>query len=531
MSRECGSDISRALSLYFVIHNQVAFTEHFIKKAWRKKKVKCRFFHMPAMLSEDAVVLGGRSHGKSFAILEPRLTAALFRSDYADEEIVLSAFRRLHVKDRMENVISILYKIPYFKAFILHVRRQPNYEIKATTGVTIHGISVGDDPTAISIQGKHPVMKIIEEGQSYTMNAWKQWQSTVHPEGCKELYCGVVDGRVDTPFRHLDTPGDPAIDKFANKRFHIPRYFDPWWNEALKQDCIKNLGGEVSDEYLQQVKAKWGSPASAVWDILAIYDCMHRNQSCPRFEYDATTVDEFSEIYLPEKPKDTRRIALGIDTGYTEPTEIACFAQVSGRWQLFCRVGLRGKIIYEIQAKVIDKIASFYNAEFMGIDSTSSPVIASILSNTAGAYKDKDYADRVVEVAFNENIEYEISGEKRKSKTKNFATDFLRSMFKKLLFELPLDEELVSQFNSEKQKKTSTHLIILTPDNVHITDSFRCFVVAYFKKYMEDFIEQDKYVSDPSLPMAGNTGVFRGNSPGSIVDRVVSMFPGLRRLQ
>ena len=913
-----GTSISQALSLHFVFHNRAAFLEHFIRKAWVKKNVKARYFHLPAMHADDAGVFGGRSHGKSFAILEPRIVQGMFCEP--DEESVLSSFRKLHIKDRVENVIMILNRIQYFKAFIGTVRRDPHYEVRIKNGHVFFGISVGDDPLAISIQGKHPkcllyeqtikttkgsiaigrlqslikkediyvhafnieqncivqkkvlrvfknsadgrkiiriiledrsncqltkdhkmfcidgsgniikreagslsigdkvvtdepllnkqqfdmclggllgdsslmierwkkpvkrrkyqksanyriafghssthndyvefkkfvmsefvtprgitvftkrytgqyghdmskfytvvnyeftrlahlfdvqegsarkiisrqvldqvtlpalaiwfcddgsmfrgkcgklkgmflhterygkeqsqiicnwllerfnvraevrgdgrgfwkvsipatggnaarllqmiapyapktlaykfacielgdlsilgskmdywfqndkrstwsvqtkeIIKIeevqtprktlydievedvhnyyaggllvsncryIEETSAFPMHAWKQWQSTVHPAGCHDLYCGVVDGRVDTPFRHLDTPGDPAIDKLANKRFHIPRYFDPWWNEALKQDCIKNLGGENADEYLQQVKAKWGSPASAVWDILAIYDCMHRDIVCPRLEYDATIVDDFSEIYLPEKPNNTKRIALGIDTGYTEPTEIAAFALIEGRWRMFARVGLRGKIIYETQVQVIDKIATHYNAEFMGIDSTGSPVLASLLTNPAGAYKDKDYADRVVEVSFNENVEFEINGEKKKLKCKNFSTDFLRSMFKKRLFEMPLDEELVNQFNSEKQKKTSAHTIILTPDNVHITDSFRCFVVAYFKKYQEDFIEQDRRDMATVLPIAANSGVFRSNNQaGSIVDRIAAMFPGLRKTQ
>ncbi len=672
-----GSPISRALALHFTLHNRAAFLEHFIKKARKRKKVKCRYFHLPAIHSDDAVVLGGRSHGKSFAILEPRMVQSMLNEP--EEESVLTSFRRLHIVDRSESAISILNQIPYFKAFIRYVRRTPHYEINLKNGHSYYGISVGDDPLAISIQGKHPrclpgnqiiittvglvpisklfslckkedvyvpaydienrcfvekkilhvfqnprnnrrIIKLTvgdrrdcsltedhevfcpdtnyniikrkavdlrigdpvminhvfgmdsiskievidnptdilydievedvhnyyaggilvsncrygEEFSAFTNVAWKQWQSTVHPEGCKDLYCGVVDGRVDTPFRHLDTPGDPAIDKFFGKRFHIPRYFDPYWDEALKQDCIRNLGGENSDEYMQQVKAKWGSPSSAVWDIMAIYDCMHKELVCPRFEYDATTIDEFSEIYLPEKPAGTIRIALGIDSGYAEPTEIAAFAQINGRWRMFARVGLRGKIIYETQAIVIDKIATYYNAEFIGIDSTNSPVLASLLSNPAGQYKDKEYADRVVEVAYNENIEFELNGDKKKLKCKNFATEFLRSMFKRRLFELPLDEELINQFNTEKQKKTPTTLVILTPDNVHITDSIRCFCVAYFKKYTEDFIEQDRVSSALPLPMTGDSGVFRAPalpSQESIVNSVLSSIPGFRLLR
>lgn len=508
-----GSTISKNLSLYFAFTNRAAFTEFFIAKAWSRKGLKVRYFHLPPMLSDDAVLLGGRSHGKSFAVLEPRIVQSMFI--YPDEESVLSAYRKLHIKDRVENVVMILNKVPYFKAFIMNIRRDPHYDILLRNGHRFFGISVGDDPTAISIQGKHPKVKFGEEWQVFPLHAWKQWQSTTHPSGCKELYCGVVDGRVDTPFKMLDTPGTTTeIDKFANKRFHIPRHFDPWWNEETKRDCIRNFGSENADEYLQQVRAQWGSPASSVWDTLAIFACMNKNNDCMRLDFDQNTIDEFTELSLPDAPKQSgpTRIAFGIDTGYTEPTEMAGFAYVGNKWKLFLILSMRNKIIYETQTEVINRVLSFYNASFAGVDSTSYPIISNMLKNPSGRFKDKEYGDRIVDVMFNENISYMMSGEERKQKTKSFSTDYLRSMFKKGQFDLPLDDELINNFNSEKLLTVKTGKIICTPERVHITDSFRCFVVAYFKLYTEDFTGEN-INRDDALPEMGHSGIF-GNTWG-----------------
>lgn len=440
---------------------------------------------------------------------------------FCDEELVLSSFRRLHIKDRMESVIRIINAIPYFTALINRTRRDPHYEITTCTGMTLYGISVGDDPTAISIQGKHPIAKFGEEWQVYGLSAWKQWQSTVSPRGCEELYCGCVDGRVDTPFRQLDTHTDDPTDKFRHRRFHVPRYLDPWWNEQTKRDCILNLGGEHSDDYLQQVMANWGSPSSSVWDTMAIYGCMSKEVSCPLLEYTNETWMSFSEMSLPEIPKGTSKVAAGMDVGFTEPSEIGVFAKIGDRWRLFVRIHLRNKIIYDQQAEIVDRIMGFYRIEFLGIDITNSPSISTTLKNEEGKYAHKFYGDKIIDIHFNEVISYEVNGDEKKQKAKLFATDSLRAMFRRRMFELPMDEEIISLFNTEKQKIGDTFTSIKTPTYVHLPEMFRCFAIAYFRRYSEDFIEGSNNYH-LMLPVVGHTGLFRSSSSpqGTIYDKI-----------
>jgi len=503
------------------LNNQPAFCGFFISKAWGHKGGGYinRYFHLPIQLSPNAILFGGRSHGKSASVLEPRMIMCLFK--FCDEELVLSSFRRLHIKDRMESVIRIINAIPYFTALINRTRRDPHYEITTCTGMTLYGISVGDDPTAISIQGKHPIAKFGEEWQVYGLSAWKQWQSTVSPRGCEELYCGCVDGRVDTPFRQLDTHTDDPTDKFRHRRFHVPRYLDPWWNEQTKRDCILNLGGEHSDDYLQQVMANWGSPSSSVWDTMAIYGCMSKEVSCPLLEYTNETWMSFSEMSLPEIPKGTSKVAAGMDVGFTEPSEIGVFAKIGDRWRLFVRIHLRNKIIYDQQAEIVDRIMGFYRIEFLGIDITNSPSISTTLKNEEGKYAHKFYGDKIIDIHFNEVISYEVNGDEKKQKAKLFATDSLRAMFRRRMFELPMDEEIISLFNTEKQKIGDTFTSIKTPTYVHLPEMFRCFAIAYFRRYSEDFIEGSNNYH-LMLPVVGHTGLFRSSSSpqGTIYDKI-----------
>lgn len=510
------TEISKKLSLHFIIDNQYSFTEFFIAPAWGKKGggYKTRYFHLPVMHSDDGVLCGGRSHGKSASILEPRIIRNMYR--FPDEETLLSSFRKLHIKDRVESVISIIKRTPYLNAFVKRIHRDPHFEITLSNGHLFYGISTGEDPTALNILGKHPIAKYIEETSTFLMHAWKEWQSTASPRGCYELYCGVVDGRIDTPFRMLDTPTHEGKDKFRGKRFHIPRIYDPWWNEDMKRECVKYLGGPTGDDYLQQVLAKWGNPSSSVWDTLSIYDCMDRNVVTINLTYTKDSIEFFSIHDLPDKPKDGGICAIGMDTGFVEPTDIGVFTRMNdGRWRLFLHVELRDKMIYETQAQIVDHIATKYNAEFIGIDSTTTPIITSMLRNPNGNYKDKSYEERCIDVMFNENIVFMINNAERKQKTKNFATDFLRSMFRKKMFHLPLDEDIINSFNSEKQQKIAEMTTIKTPDNVHITDMFRCFAVSYYKTHMEEFIG-DQVSTNFMLPVIANTCLFRPNLASKI---------------
>jgi len=466
---------------------------------------------LPVMHSEDGVLLGGRSFGKSASVLEPRIIQNIWK--YPDEETVLSSFRKMHIKDRAESCLSIINYNPFLSAFINRTRRDPHYEVTFKHNHLFHGISVGDDPLALSIQGKHPVCKYIEETQAYPLNAFKQWQSTADPKGCHELYCGVVDGRIDTPFHLLDTPPSVGRDKFKHRRYHIPRIYDPWWNEEMKADVTRNLGGTNADDYKQQVMAEWGAPSSSVWDTLSIYNCMKRDTLCKHLEYTRDTVDMFNELDLPEKPEGTTSIAIGMDTGFVEPSYIGVFARLSNRkWRLILVVELRDKVIYEVQTEVLDRIINFYNVDFVGVDSTTTPIITSMLKNPTGRYANRYYdEEKIIEISFNENVTFIINDIEKKQKTKLFATDFLRSMFRREMFELPLDEDIIAAFNSEKQVRVGEAVNIKTPDNIHITDMFRCFVVAYYKLHMEEFVGEQK-ISYFVMPEIAHTGLFRPES-------------------
>lgn len=153
--------IKQALAYYFIMKNGIAFRDFFMPRAWRPE-YKTRYYQYPFCLFDEAVIIGGRSMGKSL-----ELEGEIMKNAINEEktEAVLTTFRRMHTKDRLEHVIEYIYNEPYLREFFKGnpskslreaVNRTPVYTLEFKNGHVVFGISTGDDPAGINIQGKHP---------------------------------------------------------------------------------------------------------------------------------------------------------------------------------------------------------------------------------------------------------------------------------------------------------------------------------------------------------------------------------------
>jgi len=507
----------RRLCNYFVMTNRWAFKARYMPIA-TKKYYKVRFYQAPLCLFENIVVYGGRSWGKSYTLEGDILQTII---NVYNEESVLTAFRRMHIQDREKRVITYLNEVPYFKAFVAKkgggqkgsITQTPIYTISLKNGHDHYGISVGDDPAAVMIQGKHPTFRFMEEAQFYTMGAWEKWQSTQDPKGSVDRYYGTVNGRLDTPYRKMD--GD--IEKFRKGRFHIPQLMEMYFNQEKKREKRDAFGSEEANEYLQQVLAEWGEPLLGVWDEAAIKSCMDIERSdhgrgdfvnqmqvieITGKQYkelkkkilegdESLSVEQVARIAIGQclhnlrvLPDGVVDVMFGIDAGYTSPTVVLPFYYKDGKWNLSTRIMLKDKMIHEHQTEFIDYLADFYNASTIAVDFTSSEgkAIVTILSNVDNAkYSEKNYEDRLSCVIFSATMVmgYKPDGEEIIEKVKNGTTTVLHRMFSQQLFRFFYDEAIISEFNSESKKQISAGVSIVTPQNVHIPEAFRCFAYGY----------------------------------------------------
>lgn len=160
--------LKRKLCYFFVFNNAIAFRDLWAPKM-KKKYYKTRFYQYAPALSNDLTWGGARTIGKSDDLVFSLIGIAL---KFKNKKSLLTAFRKIHVKDRLEDLISSLVNEPYLRKFFHgdadkslrdSVVRTPIYHIKFKNGHEIKGISVGDDPAAVMIQGEHPNFRMIEE--------------------------------------------------------------------------------------------------------------------------------------------------------------------------------------------------------------------------------------------------------------------------------------------------------------------------------------------------------------------------------
>lgn len=496
-----------ALNIHYIFTNGVAFNDCFVPIAWRGKPYLTRYYQFPIVIAEEAVIIGGRSWGKSIT-LEAAVVKAMLRG--RGVQSVLTSFRKLHIRDREEKIINYFENVPYFKMFLMgknhtirdSVNRSPIYTIKLMNGHIHYGISIGDDPLAINIQGTHPSYRFGEEFQFYPDQAWVKFQAACDPKGSVDKFIGVVDGRSDTPYAALISG---SIERFKNVRFRISRRMEPYFSQGTKQEAIDFFKSERSNEFLQQVDAKDGEPVFGFWNIGDIASNFDQTEAVDKSGLlNAMQVLEFTpkeydnhipaELFysLPRLPEDNLTTILAIDAGYTQPTMILPFFKWKGKWQLHMRIILRNKIIFDDQAEIIDYLADFFQAAYIPIDCSSAEgkAIASTLQNPKNKkYALKKYDDRIPWLEFQKDI---VIGFKEDDETKKnvemkvpakiHTSNRLHRMFANRAFNIYSDEDMLLDFNKEYQKTTPAgHSVIYTPYNVHTPEAFRCFAYAVWQ--------------------------------------------------
>ena len=470
--------LSKQLCLRYIMKHPVGFREFWVPQV-SKRPYWGRYAFLPIILSldlGDALLAAGRGGGKSYSVLEPELVRAAINAP--GEETMISTFRKEHVKDRMERVIEYFEMIPLFRSLYLkRVLRSPTYHIQLHNSHNLYGISVGDDPEAKMAQGKHVSRLIIEEAHQYPERAWMKIQGAKDPRGCKTLMAGVPDGQIDTPFRRADK----SYESFAGRRIHISRRYDPWFNQEQKRGYEEQFQGIDSDLFKQEIDAEWGSPTWSAWNLDLIYACVHndlerrvvRISGKEYTEYGYTP--EMALRDLPGRPFDGE-LYLAADIGYTSPTELGAFLYKSPRWHLVARVQMVNRTEHDAQAAIFDHFGQKYGAYRIGIDTTEGlgRAIAHELEQMPR------WASRVDRITFSEMglAGYTPDGLEVKDIYRDIGTMVLRKMFAQKEFALPRDEDIVTEFNQEKETRGADGKIrVITPPEVHITDMMRVLAV------------------------------------------------------
>lgn len=505
------SDIDKKLCLYFIFQNSIAFRDFFVPKAFNKPYYTYYYQYAPA-LSKELCWAGARGTGKSLD-LEFKIDQSPFK--YPGEETLLTSYRKTHIKDRLEKVIGFFANIPYLRRFLQGdtskslksaVTRTPIYSIRFKNGHEITGISTGDDPQAVAIQGHHPKLRFLEEGQVFQSDAWMKFQNTQALDGSFDCFYGIPNGRLDSPFFEITH----KLKKFKNRKFRIHRAMEPNWTQELKRERLSAFKSITSNDWLQEIEAQDGIPAYGVWSEIDIRKNIDFTES---LDYPGVIAKQLLTIAISAKDyegldplqvlnrlppiSDECEVILGIDAGYSQPTVILPFYFFEKKWNLQCKILLTDRMISDDQTELVDYIATFYKA-YLGIDCSSADGrdIANALCNPKNEeYINKQYDKRVFFVDFKNVI---VTGYKKIQRAdrpeieevtediKALTTRLLRDKFYNMEFYLLYDEDFIPEFLSETQKKgINKEIIILTPQTVHIPEACRCFAAAWFNLHVK----------------------------------------------
>ena len=487
---EFGTRLSQQLCLSYVVRDAIAFREYFTPRVSRLP-----FWHRytfgPVLLAQndgDTVFLGARAIGKSYAILNGEVVRHAI--NHAGEETMMTSLRKTHVVDRMERVIDYFELVPLFRLLLKNIKRQPIYTIELWNGHLAYGTSVGDDPDAKMVQGKHVSKKIIEEAHQYPTKAFQQLKGAEDPRGCVTLMVGVPDGRLDTPFRHADS----RLKSFAGRRFHLSRRTDPFFTQRDLEEAVEIYGTD-SDQLKQQLDAEWGHPVWAAWDLELLQRCMdvdlplvYLRISGRQYRERGDTPEYYvSDLPLPIGP--ARRV-LAMDVGYTQPSELGVFELKKDRWTLIARIELVERMEHDDQAAFVDAIAARFDVEQIGIDTSEGEgrAIARVLE-TDDPYAAR-WSGKLIRYGANETMVSSYARDDQGNMvevydlTRDIGTLMLRAGIRVQLYRLPVDDQILEEFTKEVEYRgPSGKLMIRTPADCHVVDMFRVKALMEFLEH------------------------------------------------
>lgn len=275
--------------------------------------------------------------------------------------------------------------------------------------------------------GLHVPKFVIDESQIFTMAAYTQmapirnsWEPLT-----SEMVAGVPNGLTNT----INYFADVKFSKF--KKYRIPSHNNPFYSRQDDIDNIKRFGGETSDDYVQLVLGRHGTPAQQVLSAESIkrepydfYSYRYSNNNKVKGESFQQVLDR------PRLPSDLVRIYIAIDPGFVDPTVINILGMdKKGVWRNYVRYRLH-RILFPEQEQIIDWLDDAYNFSLLCIDVGAGGNGSSLLQGleTREQYKHKGYSKRSFGVNNGESVvigKNEQTGMDIRKDTKSVATEEL----------------------------------------------------------------------------------------------------------
>jgi hypothetical protein len=509
-------------SLRFILKNIPAFADFFGPSIFGKE-FRVRHYQLEPMLSKDILVEGGRGGGKSLSMEFIILNTAI--NDIERENSIVVGFRKVYVRDRMEDIISMFHCDPLLSEFLKKVRgrepinRQPRYEVHAYRRGTVYGVAVGEDKNAASLQGLHPRWRFMEESQYFPRYAWDKFIGTAAERGTVDRNFGIRNGVRGTPWWDWDTK-KKEYTRFCGSRFGYTRRWNPYYNEEMFLSDVASFGSEDSPEFTNQVDGEWGTPREGIWNLRHVYDCVEAGRTLDVLTVESRDIEQgraydlMISNWIARHP-DATRVRLGVDVQYTEPTCALVLQFYEDKWHLTSCLWLADQMSHSLQATCIEQLAMALGgvsdialditggdgrAVFDSLRESGSPMVAKLTPI--------DWKSTVLVEQRRESDDlYAARPEPLKVTNKDNSVRVLREMLANKTIGLPDSEKVIGDLMSETQKRVARGWTVDAPRNVHIPEALRTFCHSLYLTQDEEFFGSAQI--GPYVDMGtGHSGAF-----------------------
>jgi hypothetical protein len=414
-----------------------------------QKEILCDF-------NSHVSVCTARATGKTVSFVNLLLWVLLFNL-YPGDYIVYSVPNKVHLEPVFTGLIRALRGNSLLKQFIA-----PSKGINSSTHtITLLNQAVllcriaGQTGTGANVIGLHTPFTLVDEGGYYPWGTWVEQQPTMNTftEGFRLGVAGVPTGLMSA-------------------------YDNPRFTEEDEERAIEQYGSKENDDFIHLVLGEHGAPIFSVFDRRL-------------FEIESYPVNKLTLDGIKLKGDMKKKVLIGIDLGYTDPTAILILYEGrNGILRFHARIQLN-KVSYNVQDRIIDWLDTKYRPSIIGIDVGSSGLAVSQRLLESVDYKHKKYPDRLIPINFSSMVVIgtDADGEELKQKTKPYSVTVLQNYTNnhRLVYS-STDIEMVAELERMTYTKTPSGEIVyktLTPKggqrgDDHFTAALLCGSMAYY---------------------------------------------------
>ena len=346
----------------------------------------------------EGYILGGRGTGKSLFSLTVDCLIATLHKTY--KWAIVESCDDDHVKNIMEKIVTALEFHPILSMLetVKNTQRKP-YRIVANNGCLLESVNdnlFGKDPGKHWF-GKHCDRIYAEEASFITKEVTDNKLRAVSELGVIERLSGM------TTFSKVSPMGE-IFDNLKNqdKIVNVPSSANPSWSEEDDQKAQLQFGGKNSVGYQVQILGKVIENDTAVFNMDEIRKTYIKDFPIKSFSVDKNNFFRFKEILILDRATNVEKMVMAMDVGEgSAPTEVIVLSQTNGVYKYIYNITIF-KLSSEEHYEVIEFMMDLLQVNLVGIDVTSGGGKA-IISHIS-----KKYADHMVGVSFNENIDIDF---------------------------------------------------------------------------------------------------------------------------